>query len=195
MISGLEFDEARHRYTLDGRELPSVTTILKDAGLVDYSYGNDYARERGSVVHKAIHLELTTGLDWSTLDEPLHPYVSAALLAIEELGAKVRYTERRVASRIFGYAGTLDLGLDLRRDFEIWDLKSGEPPEATGIQLSGYAEALFEETGERARALRALRLYPDGTYKLTTYNDRQNRDRFRAAITVAAWRRERGLAA
>src|SRR4051812_31758875 len=86
--SGLAFDPVEHRYWLDDRPVPSVTQVLAGAGLVDYTFCREWARERGSLVHKAIAIELREGLDWTTVPEEFHPYISAELQAIADLGAE-----------------------------------------------------------------------------------------------------------
>jgi hypothetical protein len=209
-VTVLHFNEDAHRYTVDGVEIPSVTQVLALAGLTDWSHCSEWARERGSVVHRAIHIELTSGLDWSTLPEPLHPYVSAELQAIEDLGAEIIASELRVYSRTYGYAGTLDRLVRLPRAGKSviaeWDTKTGQVIDAYGLQTAAYAEALHEmaETdpeiaallgGERVRERYALRLNPDGTYKLEPFTDRNDIVNFRAAVRVAHWKRERGIAA
>lgn len=193
--TGLHFDEEQHRYFLDGVELPSVTQVLAVAGLTDWTYCSDWARERGSIVHKAIHLELTTGLDWSSLPESLHPYVSAALQAIEDLGAETIATERRVVSRLYGYAGTMDWLGRIDNRLTEWDWKTGPLVPAYGLQTAAYAEAYAEETGERVARRYGVRLNSNGTYELVPFTDRQDIVNFHAAVRVANWKRQKGIAA
>lgn len=200
----LAFDEAAHRYFLNGAELPSVTTILALAGLTDWSHCSEWAKERGSIVHKAIHIELTTGLDWSSLPESLHPYVSAELQAIEDLGAEIVASELRVFSKTYGYAGTLDRLIRLPRGekkvLALWDTKTGPVVDAYALQTAAYVEALHEMNlpelaGERVKERYALRLKPDGTYQLEPFTDRTDIVNFHAAVRVANWKRQKGIAA
>jgi hypothetical protein len=73
----LEFNEELHRYQFRGSILPSVTGILKDEGFIDASFYTEYARDRGSYVHKAIEFWEENILDEDTLDTVLEPYVDA----------------------------------------------------------------------------------------------------------------------
>lgn len=63
----LEFDEETHTYTLEGKVLPSVTTLLNDG-----SYNNvdpeilKKACDRGTTIHKEIELYLKNGLNGTT---------------------------------------------------------------------------------------------------------------------------------
>ena len=54
----LVFEPGAHKYTLDGVALPSVTTVLKGVGLIDYSMiPQDVllkASRRGTAVHQAL---------------------------------------------------------------------------------------------------------------------------------------------
>ena len=62
----LEFNEETHRYTLDGKELISVTTLLKKHGLApDYSAVSEEvlkaAANKGTIVHQEIEDWIKTG--------------------------------------------------------------------------------------------------------------------------------------
>ena len=194
----LEFDPVEHRYFFNGAEVPSVTAILRDAGLVDFSFCSEFAKWRGSAVHQAIHLELTVGLDWASVPESFHPFISAAKQALADLGAVTEATERRVYSPAFRYAGTIDwVGpIPPAKRKVILDWKSGPPEKVYGLQLAGYAEAYAEEC--RTDLIPPLRycchLKQDGDYTLKPYADREDFHNFRAAIRTARLRKEYGLA-
>lgn len=192
-VAALEFDPAEHRYTVNGLEVPSVTTILKDAGMVDYSFCQEFARERGSAAHSAIHFALEGDLDESSLHPMLVGYVAAARQAVADMKLEIVAVERRVFSRSGHFAGTLDLGARLQKKLAFFDWKTGDPPPATALQLAAYADAWYEETGELVSHRYAIRLFHDGRYVVIPYTDRHDIVRFRAAVTVAAWRKEKGL--
>jgi hypothetical protein len=199
-VNSLTFDEVRHEYFLEGRRIPSVTQVLSDEGLADWTYCAEWARERGSLVHKAIHLALTTGLDWSTVHETFQPYVPAELQAIEDLGAEVVHSELRVASRISWYAGTLDRIVRLPRNsgtiLALWDTKTGPVHPTYAAQTAAYAEAVHEMGilgSERIAERYALLLRPDGTYKLEPFDNRDDIHDFRAALRMVNFKRRNGL--
>ena len=54
----LVFDAASHRYSLAGQELLSVTAILTEARIADFSapWFTEAIRDRGALVHQAIAL-------------------------------------------------------------------------------------------------------------------------------------------
>ena len=49
----IRFDPATHRYWAGVRELLAVTTVLRDAGLVDGRWYTEVARARGTNLHRA----------------------------------------------------------------------------------------------------------------------------------------------
>lgn len=193
--NGLAFDEETHRYWLDDAEVPSVTTVLAGAGLVDWTYCNEWARERGSLVHKAIHIELTSGLDWASVDELFHPYISAALAALQDMRCETKVSEGRVFSRLYGYAGTLDWIGIVDGKLSLFDWKTGPTVPAYALQTAAYADAYAEETGQRVERRYAVRLKQDGTYCFEPFASRDDIVNFRAALRVVQWKREKGLLA
>jgi len=57
-VKKIDFDEISHTYTVDGKDKPSVTQILKAVGLFPDFWGNDedlaWYMRRGSMVHKGV---------------------------------------------------------------------------------------------------------------------------------------------
>jgi hypothetical protein len=193
--SGLAFDPVEHRYWLDDRPVPSVTQVLAGAGLVDYTFCREWARERGSLVHKAIAIELREGLDWTTVPEEFHPYISAELQAIADLGAEVVESEKLLFSRLHGCAGTLDRVVKVNGDFWLWDTKTGPIVPAYALQTAAYAQMFEEETGVRIKRRYALRVNANGTYELIPFTDRQDIVNFHAALRVVQWKAQKGMLA
>lgn len=193
--SGFRFEPDSHTYYFDGRRVPSVTQVLAEAGLVDWTYCSEWARERGSLVHKAIALELAGGLDWSSVDETFHPYISAELQAIADLGAEVVASEMRLYSPTYGSAGTLDRVLMVNGERWLWDTKTGPLVPAYALQTAAYAAMYEEMTGERIKRRYALRVNADGTYELLPFTDRQDIVNFHAALRVVQWKRDKGIIA
>lgn len=192
-----DFDEVTHTYRIRGVVVPSVTQVLQGAGLVDWTYASEWARERGSLVHKAIALELAGGLDWDSVDESFHPYISAELQVIKDLDLEVIDSELRLFSPTYGTAGTLDRVVRSRQsgDLWLWDTKTGPVVPAYGLQTAAYSEMYHEMTGQRVKRRYGLRVNADGTYELIPFTDRQDIVNFHAALRVVQWKREKGLLA
>jgi len=145
------------------------------------------------LVHKALHLALTRGLDWASVDETFHPFISAGLQGLKDISAETMAVEHRVFSRLYGYAGTLDWLGRIDGRLSIIDYKTGPVVPSYGPQTAAYAEAHAEETGERVARRYALRLKFDGTYSIEQFTDRNDIAVFHAALRVATWKREKGL--
>lgn len=198
---GINFDEAGHLYTIPpaapgGRDVrvPSVTEILKDNGLVDYSFCTELARERGSSAHEAIHFATEGELDRTSLDPIITPFVNSAERFLADVEAEPIMAEAVVFSALFGYAGKLDLLCYLRRRriLAVVDWKTGSVPPATGLQLAGYGGAWHEMTGEPVMERFAVQLTPehDVPYKIHEFTDRGDLAVFRGAAAVTNWRRK-----
>ena len=192
---GLTLDEATHTYRLNGRVLPSVTQVVRTI-LVPGGYDpDDFYRERGTAVHLACRLHAQGRLDESTVDENVRPYLDAYKRFVRETGFRPMRCEASFANEAFGFAGTPDQEGDwacLEGPWAIIDLKSGNIPLWTGIQLAAYSVGHGHQSGAKRIA---VRLQPDGAYKLREYPLRDlGRDRnvFLAALAVYNWRKING---
>ena len=76
-MGNLIFDEAAHRYTLDGRELPGVTTALKDVGLIDDRWFDEWSATKGKFVHQACAMVDDGTQEEDALDPAIKGYVEA----------------------------------------------------------------------------------------------------------------------
>lgn len=181
----LSFEPTAHRYTWNGRRIPSVTQALHT--LFDFSSVPPAMLERkriiGTHVHRAIELELVGQLDVSSVDPVCMPYFNAWRRFRDENRFEPILIEYLVTNAELGeslrYGGRLDQ----------WGLLSGYPAlidwktalllngPAVGAQLAAYLKALVSmRTVTAALSDRrfALKLGPDGRYKL---------ERFRALDT------------
>lgn len=107
--SPVEFTEEGHIYTADGRRLESVTGILKAEGFIDDRWFTEEARERGSFVHLARHLDDMGELDEESLDPVIVPYLEAWRRFRRESGFVVERSEVPGMSSSYLYAGTPDV--------------------------------------------------------------------------------------
>jgi len=189
----LLFDEATHSYRLGSRPLFSVTQCLAAVGIIDHSQipANvlKVAAERGTLVHRILHYEMTGGVDETTIDQRLRPYVEAARMFREESGFMPTRVECRIYDDLYGYAGTFDAMGTIRGGHEvIVDWKTGALLPGHRIQMAAYASA----TGEPFRYRRLLvQLKANGTYRLveaplTSY--RNDFSVFASACVLAQWR-------
>jgi hypothetical protein len=147
----IRFDEVHHEYVDDGgRLIPSVSTIIREAGLGHIEFVPHDALERGSAVH-----DLTARYDRKELDErkiqPVYAGYLAAWIAFRrDCGFTPTAIEKPVENTILGFAGTLDRlgrfkGSRISKVISrraIVEIKTNSCPAWTPLQLAGYALCL-----------------------------------------------------
>jgi hypothetical protein len=186
------FDEATHRYTLDGRPLVSVTQALKGAGVVDFSgipeATLENARRRGKAVHAACHYLDEGDLLESSVKPHILPYVKAWAKAKAELGLEVlkEFTEKPIYHPTLLYAGTPDRVCVYKGRVGVWDLKTYEADEWTGLQTAGY-EAILRN-GAVSIDRWAIWLRSDESYRLRQFSEARDWPTFQACLTVTSWK-------
>jgi hypothetical protein len=176
----LTFNEAAHSYKLGSRELPSVTTILKDVGLIDATHFNDYAMTRGTFVHQACEMVDLDTLDEEQLDPALVGYVAAYKRFRAEMDIKWTEIESPRHDASLGFAGTPDRIAEKT----VVDIKTGAPQPWHGPQLAAYT--MLAHTAGASTLVKRYGLYlsDDGTYKLKRYENKGDFDVFRAAVVI-----------
>jgi hypothetical protein len=169
----LDFDAATHTYRAGGVVIPSVTQVLEDVGIIDYSYipwpTRQMALARGSAVHLATQFYDEGDLDEGTLTVELAGFLEAWKRFLDETGFVIEANEHRGYVERYGYAGTLDrvgrfermVGLRLKIDGPVLlDIKTNDAPWWVAIQTAAYA-AFFPDPGSYRRI--AVELHGDGT--------------------------------
>ena len=172
------FDSDSHRYELNGKELPSVTQVLREAGLIDEQWYNDFSRDRGSVVHLATEFLDDDQLDEDSVDERIKPYLDAyrqfkidsgfePLPIVDQVtGCEVISEAHRFQPK-YGYAGTIDrIGMLKSGRKAVIDIKTGAAHATHRLQLAAY-QALLDKPGEYARLVVGLK--KDGKYSVTEF--------------------------
>lgn len=181
------FDAVAHRYTVDGRELISVTQALTEAGLIDSRWYSEHGATRGTAVHAAVQAFNATGE--VPTDDVCAPFFDAYLAFQMQAGFDVEAAEERIYDQLRGYAGTLDLRGRFRSQTDgsdLIDIKTGSVPAWVGYQTAAYARLL---NTARPRRRWALNLRADGTYRLAPLIKRSDEQIFLAALTVAQAKR------
>ncbi len=181
----VHFDEATHTYTVAGQVVPSVTQVLKSAGVVDDRWFNDDARTRGTTV--AIAIELHSKGELRSIPDGYRCYVDAWEKFLAETGFVPFEVEKVVYNGPLGYAGKLDAeghipGAARRL---IIDVKTGCDVPHYPLQTAGYNLA---EDGLHERW--CVFLQPNGTYAIRQHTDPRDHDVFLAALKLVHWKRE-----
>jgi len=194
-MNGLTFDPEKHEYRNNGLIVPSVTQILERVGISDFSgvptETLEYAKIRGTMVHKATALDDEGSLDEESIDPVIMPYVEAWRKFKEEFAFVPLLIERMVYHPIFGYCGTLDRAGNIEEDFDreiLLDIKSGVVCEGSvGPQTAAYEEALRNELGGKKRRRYAIKLMGDGNFKLIQCTNTLDFEVFKNAASVVNW--------
>jgi hypothetical protein len=194
------FDSTSHTYTVDGKLVDSVTTILKSLGLDDYNMVPpdvlENARRRGQAVHDMIRDHHNGSLDVANIGEELMPYYCAWEDFLESSGFKPLLSEAVVYSERHNFIGTLDLagslqkkGRSLRRVVVDTKCTFMVMPSAA-IQTAGYEIALAETIGMKDPMERYVLHLKDGKFKLVPCTDTRDRMIFLSALNIHNWKRE-----
>lgn len=180
-----------YRSKKTGRDYPSVTSVLPA-----FPWGNDEARERGTLVHQACYYLNHNALDWSSVDPRIEPYIRAYDLLLKETKFKPDLSELTVISERYGTAGTLDVTGVLGKDHIIADIKTGEYTQiepSWEVQLAAYYKLYVENTGDkRKRKLFTFVLKIDGTYKLFEMKEPDAWAVFLAYLRIFNWESRHG---
>lgn len=175
--------DENHVYHDESGPVPGVTGILKEAGLIDDRWFDEYSRERGTLVHRATAMWDAGTLDVEALDPVLAPYVRAWSQFKMDSGFTSDLIEHIVYNPIHRYAGTLDRRGYLDSQATIVDIKTGVAQPWAALQTAAYA-GTFDIPHKRA----TVELCPDCTYKLTMHTDRNDIRVFLSALAVTNWK-------
>lgn len=164
----MHFDETAHVYTVGGVQRPSVTQVLKDAGLIDTTWYTDEARERGKAVHLATQFLDEDDLEWNTLLPKHRGYVQAWQKFTRESRFRIGHDsegrpliEYRLSHPVFGYCGTLDRLGTIGTVEYLLDIKTGSPQDWHGYQMAGYSQCL---PNPQSRKRMTVHLKENGSY-------------------------------
>lgn len=178
--------------------LPRVTTILREAGLIDFSHVPDSvmvpAQEFGTAFHMARHLWDKGTLDEATLSEPLVPYLEAYKKFKKDFGfsVSIEESEKRLVSAKWGFRGTPDLWPIINGKRILIDTKtSTQMYPATAVQTAAY-QILLDEHGIKVHARWGLKIKEDETYQIEKYEDISDRSAFLSALNLWNWKKRKG---
>lgn len=185
----LTFEEEGHIYRLDGKEIPSVTTIMKPLSSVLYRGVDEEllnrAAQRGTAVHNAIENYIKFGIE--DIADEYRGYFEAFLKWYREKDVQPIATESIVYHKTLRYAGTADMPAIVDGRIICVDFKTSASVNKmlTGIQLEAYAKA-YESHGFGFDGKAILHLKANGTYSWVPYNknDVESWGVFGALLTI-----------
>jgi hypothetical protein len=178
----LEFDEEAHRYTVDGREVPGVTSILKAVGLSkDFSGVETFYRDRGIAVHACIELFLKGVLDEKSIDPVLVPYWEGFKRYWDKHSEKPVLIEVPQYSEEYDFAGTADLVT--ATGILDWKVSKSHDPVA---ELQGEGLKILQ--GPPFLPFRVVQFAGDGGFKIFDYGEKIST--FPAVVVCYRWWRK-----
>ena len=169
----ITFDESTHTYTIDGKEVPSVTTVCR---FLAYDQKSDKpwlaraAADRGTRIHEACAM-IDYGEDPDE-DFEIAGYLKAYRRFLADYKPQWDGIEYMTGSIAAGIAGTIDRFGKMDGKECILDIKTGSKMHTPMLtaQLTGYARLLiWERTDFVPFNLYGLQLQKDGTYFLKRY--------------------------
>jgi hypothetical protein len=152
----ISFNSVKHEYRDGGTVIPSVTQVLKTAGIIDDRFYTVTARDRGTAAH-ALCEQYARGKNTDTTS----PYLNSFALWKERSGADILSAEAVIDHRIdgFRYCGRYDLLALINGRRVLVDIKTGYPASWHRIQMAAYALAV------KPALCMVLYIKPEGVYR------------------------------
>lgn len=170
-------------------ELPRVTEILKEAGLIDTTWMTEHGRERGTAVHLACQYYDEGTLDYGSITPEIEGYLRAYDAWKQAAGVEgFEWIECPQQDPRGLYRGTPDRILSTRPRV-IWDLKSGGYLPCVSLQLAAYVNMMKDPWSYDRNA---LYLSSDGTYTVKQFPKSEYQtdlNVFLSALNVVTWKR------
>lgn len=174
-----------HRYMLNGREIPSVSQILKPVDDKYYSKIDsevlEAAGHNGTAVHVMAQLEFANELDENNLDAGLVDYLHALRKWKEDdQNSTPINIEQSLFHKRLEYAGTPDLVYeDMIVDIKTRQVKH----DRDAMQLIAYAKMLeSQKIGLKNKRLYVLYLKKNGSYIFQRIQDQNSWGMFRTLL-------------
>jgi hypothetical protein len=170
MQSKIQFDPDKHKYFVGGREIPSVTTILKEITILDDRWFKPGSDRLGTKVHE--YLELIDKGYQIAIAPTLRGYIKAYEdFKKANSSFKIKHIELPLYDKKLKVCGKVDRIFENSEGEElIVDIKSGVHLRFHTLQLTGYAMAY----GNKSARIGGLYLSADGKYKYKEYDRADN---------------------
>ncbi len=198
-MGSLVFNAEDHSYVMDGIQLPSVTTILKGAGVIDGRWFNPAATDRGFKVHQMLEFFDDESLDESDIDDQLLPYLDGWRNFREETSLRIIDIEKAVWHPSLNYAGTVDRFGLINGEPHIIEIKTGQPAKWHSLQTAAY-EACYQklpyyQSQHESREMKRIAVYLNEKKKYKVIEHPDNRGDFSvfiSSLNVYKWMNKGG---
>ena len=181
----LEYNDELHEYYLEGKQLPSVTTLLKDCGIIDTAFYTGTGADNGTRRHYLTELYDKDTLDWGTVAEEDLPYLNAWIQAKEDLNMEIQGIEQRMYHPLLMFAGCLDRLATIGGKPTVIDIKTGQKAKWHELQLILYG--LMAIHTDKKPSLMTVYLKKTGKYTVQEYD--YSNERFAlSAVRISQWK-------
>lgn len=178
------FDEITHTYTINGRIVPGVTSVLAD--LLPCWKASEWHLQRGQEVHACAAL-IVNGKRFEN-DPQIDGQVSAIRKFFKEVQPTPLAVEQQVYSEAYMYAGTMDMLLVLNGKLTVLDYKASISS-SLPYQCAAYALA-----DGRATHGVGVEIREDGTYAMSqVYDLKRYRQQWLALLATYNIRKQCGV--
>lgn len=175
------FDSERHIYTANdtGERLPSITQLIKAAGLIDDRWYTDSSASRGTSVHQ---LTAAFDLDALTLEDvkgsPLEGFLKAHVELMGIMRPAWYHVEQAAAHATLRYAGCPDRVGEIYGARAVHEIKTGPPANWHQIQTALQAILVADELQRPAREVERFTEYitASGTYRVEQHSNKRDFD-------------------
>lgn len=192
---------ADHSYRLDGMPVPGVTRTLSALfpSQFDHVDADVLAAKRdvGIAADAWCELDDRGMAALNTVPAEVEPFLDAWRTWKLKTGFVPVYYGQFVASRVYRFAGQLDVGGYFNQAPDDWAVVDRKCVRAlsplTALQVSGYKIAAIESIGVNFRRKFAVQLRSDGRSNPKEYKDPLDEGRFLALLGSVNWARNAGL--
>lgn len=191
----LEFEEETHTYKYKGRRLMSVTQVLENVGISDFSMVPAQVLERaqnyGTAVHRTIEWFEKNQLDEDNLALQLLEVLDQWKKFKQDRKVKILLSEQKLFSLKYCYAGTMDAILTLDDGpISILDIKTGPSYQSHQIQTAAYEQLWRENRSDKKPRIvpRYTLLISDDSYQLVPNNTKNDLNVFLSALQVVNYK-------
>ena len=172
------FQRVGHIYTrMDtGVRVPSITQLLKAAGLIDDSYYTAESAARGSAVHELCEAYDHGVLDVERCESPFVGYLDAYAHAKNILHPMMLAIEKAAVHPTLGFAGRPDRAIKLQGVMGSLEIKSGAEEKHHAIQLAMQCELIALDAHLPPEQLGRWALYvsANGRFRFVEHTNRHD---------------------
>lgn len=181
----LKFDEDKHKYTWNGKVVPSVTQVIGDVlkGERD-EYEPTHAMLKGTIVHKM--LELYDQGNLGGYDERVKGYLDSWIQFKKTYQVEVKDIEKVHFNDVEMLAGTVDRIAMVGGRLTVIDIKTGKSYKEYPLQTAGYS-VLFGNIERRM----CVFVSDSGVPEVEEHDNQQDLEVFKSLLKVWKWKKNK----